>query len=65
MAQKRPNLVRPYLARMSPAMKIDETPYPVDISPLHPYAVMLVTNHLANPPEQGWWLIYIHDVISG
>jgi hypothetical protein len=65
MPQEGPNLVRPHLPRMPPAVKMDEAFYPVDISQLSPYAVVLETNHLANPPEQGWWLICIHDVISG
>ncbi len=65
MLQKRPNLIRPHLARMSPVVKMHETPYPVDIRPLSPYAVVLVTNHLANPPKQGCGLLHIHDVIPG
>lgn len=65
MPQKRPNLIRLHLARMLASMKLDETPYPVDICALSPYAVALVSNHLANPPEQGCRLICIHDVISG
>ncbi len=44
-------------------MKIDEAPYPVDMRPLSPYAAVLVTNHLANPPKQDCRLICIHDVI--
>ena len=33
-------------------MEMDEAAYPVDIRPLRPYAVVLVTNHLTNPPER-------------
>lgn len=53
----------PHLLRMPPVMKMDEAYYPVDISPLRPYAVVLVTSHLANPPKQGCGLLHIHDVV--